>query len=90
MVGADIGACSLLAEGGEEGLADRLEELLKRVRKRKNPSRDLIRGREADLFAFDSEMLADCVFSTVLLPETSAPKCQPGLWWRGRLCGDFK
>ncbi len=42
-------ALPALAEGGEEGLADRLEELLKRVRKRKNPSRDLIRVMEEDL-----------------------------------------
>ena len=42
-------ALPALAEGGETGLADRLEELLKRVRRRKNPSRDLIRVMEEDL-----------------------------------------
>ncbi len=42
-------ALPALADGGEAGLADRLEELLRRMKRRKNPPAELIRNLTADL-----------------------------------------
>ena len=46
-------ALPALARGGEGGLAERVRDLLKKVQKRKNPSRDLIRSLTEDLERLD-------------------------------------